>query len=211
MCVKKNSTWYTTWICCSTQAQTYLGLKFGGGVGWWLQESNAPNVNGSAWDRSHLNFSVPLEVSIEKKLGRRVRFGTYLFYTSVRDYEIVGSTDVWYNQNRIPIAEQWFSMLGGGLQGEYNFINTARFDLSGSAQMGFFHLNTTHPDKLGFEKKYTFSLGPKLVIKRKNLEYVINPTYSEYGFNNTLQENGRHKMYFVNFTLGVNIKISDIE
>lgn len=198
-------------LCFSLQAQSYLGLKFGGGVGWWLQESNAPNVNGCAWDRSHLNFCVPLELSIEKKLGKRIRFGTYLLYTAVRDYEIVESTDVWVDPDRIPIAEQWFSMLGGGLQGQYNFFSTPKFDLYGAGQVGFFHLNTSHPDKLGFEKKYTFSLGPRLVIKKKQIEYVINPNYTGYQFTNTLQKNGRHKMYFVNFNLGVNFKIGDID
>jgi hypothetical protein len=192
-------------------AQTYLGVNVGEGVGWWLQESNASNVNGSAWDRSHLNFSIPLELTLEKQMGKRIRMGTYLFFNPVNDYEIVGSTDLWYNSNRIPVSKGWFTMLGGGIKGQYNLFSTSNIDLYGAGQLGFFHLNTNHPDKLGFEKKYTFALGTKLVIKKKKVEYTISPTYSEYGFNNTLQENGRHKMYFLNFMFGINYKISDIE
>lgn len=192
-------------------SQTYLGLKTGGGGGWWLYESNAPNATGSAWDRSHFNINAPIEFSVEKQLGKRVRMGAYAFLSSVRDDEITESTDLSFNRDRVPIAEEWFSMLGGGIQGQYNIIKSGKYTLSGAGQVGFFHLNTIHPDENGFEKKYVFSVGPKLTIEKKKYEFLIHPNYTEYSFNNAYQTKGRHKMYFLNFMVGVNFKISDID
>lgn len=192
-------------------AQTYTGLKIGGGGGWWLQESNASNANGAAWDRSHFNINLPVEISIEKQVGRKIRFGAFGFYSAVQDTEIVGSTDQVFLRDRTPIAEKWFSMLGGGLQAKYLFFQSGRYAFSGFGQFGFFHLNTIHEDRNGFEDKFLFSIGPNFSIKKGNFSWQIQPTYTEYRFNNTFQEKGKHKMYFLNFNLGLQYKISERE
>lgn len=192
-------------------AQTYIGIKTGGGGGWWLQQSNAANVSGSAWDRSHFNIHLGTEVSIEKQLGKKVRFGAFGFYSAVQDTEMVGSTDMTFSRVRIPIAEKWFSMLGGGVQMRYTLLQSGRFSLSGCGQLGFFHLNTSHEDKNGFEDKFTFSLGPNFSIQKGKFTWNLQSVYSEYRFNNTLQEKGKHKMYFLNFNLGLQYKLSERE
>lgn len=193
----------------SQEKKEKLAISFISGfkTGWWIYHKGLSNATGGAdqgWDRTHYEPKISLEGGLTYRYKRIVStvFVSTSFYI---ENEMLEHEDFFPARKKYAISNGSVTFLEYGLAVGYDLINSRRFKLSPDLGLGFFEIETSHPQKDNFGNRYFWHLGIQSKIRKGDITWILAPQYQEMTIKPRaeIHKNEKHKIHSFGLNFGL--------
>ena len=193
----------------SQEKKEKLAVSFISGfkTGWWIYHKGLSGSNGGddmGWDRTHYEPKISFEGGVTyryKKIISTVFVGASFYIEN----EMLEHEDFFPDRKKYAISEGAVDFLEYGLEVGYDLISGPKFQLSPNVGLGFFEIETSHPQKENFGSRYFWHLGVQSKIRKGNITWILAPQYQEMTIRpkEEIHKNEKHKIHSFGLNFGL--------
>jgi hypothetical protein len=195
------------------ECQNSLNIEFVSGIetGWWVYSKGSTEMNiqnNLGWDRTRHNIFLPAELGVFYQVDR-YSVGAGINYSVFFVYQMVSSNDTYSFPNIYRVADNSVKFLKMNLHAEFDLIQKIKYSLSPIVKFGFFHIDSTHPQKENFGRKTFWTFGITNEIKLSRISLIVRPVYNLLTIlpHTEKVSNEKHNVYSMGLNLGIRYSI----